>query len=258
VGTLYNTFAVFDKEKSALSKSLEILVLDNREKLFDLEERIGYCFQDRELLQLALIHASYGFEQVEGGLHNETLEFLGDAVLDLTVGYLLFNRFPDMREGKLTRLRAALVNENGLAVMAGKLELGSFLLLGKGEEGSGGREKSSILSCAFEAVLGALFQDGGYDEAMRLVRRLFEPVILEEQEMLLTLDPKSSLQEMLQERHNEGPQYVLEKEEGPAHARSFTVTVRFHDKVLGNGRAGSKKEAEQQAAAEAIHFLEEK
>lgn len=239
-----------------MAKSLENLTLDNKERLQELEKIIGYTFSNRQLLQLSLVHSSFGFEQLEGNSHNETLEFLGDAVLDLTVGHLLFVRFPDMREGKLTRLRAGLVNETGLAGMAKTLDLGSYLLLGKGEDSSGGREKPSILSCAYEALVGALYLDAGYDEAMAFVRRFFEPVIKDEHDILLTLDAKSSLQELLQEKYNEGPTYTLEEEEGPAHARIFTVSVRFRDTVLGNGRASSKKEAEQQAAARAVKELQ--
>ncbi len=204
-----------------------------------------------------MIHSSFAFERMEKGRHNETLEFLGDAVLDLTVGYILFTRFPDMREGKLTRIRAGLVNESGLAEMARAIGLGNYLLLGRGEDASGGREKSSILSCAYEALVGALFMDGGYDRALSFVRQWFEPLIDKRREILLAADAKSALQEQLQEKFNEGPEYVLDKEDGPAHARIFTVSVLFHGRSLGCGRASSKKEAEQIAATAALHNLSE-
>lgn len=232
------------------------LIQDNEEGLHELQERIGYRFRDLRLLQLSLIHSSFAFERLDDGRHNETQEFLGDAVLDLTVGYILFVRFPEMREGKLTRIRSALVNENGLADRAREIELGKHLLLGKGENASNGRDKSSILSCAYEALVGALFLDGGYDQALAFVRRFFEPHIDQHQEQLVSADAKSSLQELLQERFNEGPEYVLVGEEGPAHARLFSIIVTFQSEELGSGKASSKKEAEQQAARAALEYLQ--
>ena len=238
-----------------MGTTLHALIQDNEQSLQMLQQRIDYQFTDLSLLQVALIHSSFAFERLDHGSHNETQEFLGDAVLDLTVGYILFKRFPRMREGKLTRIRSGLVNETGLAEMARGIDLGRYLLLGKGEEVSGGREKSSILSCAYEALVGALFLDGGYEQALLFVERFFSPLIDQRQQELVLSDAKSGLQEVLQERYNEGPQYVLEQEEGPAHAKTFTVSVRFHDRVLGTGRAGSKKEAEQQAAGMALEKL---
>ncbi len=238
-----------------MATTLHTLVQDNGRSLQQLQERIGYQFRDITLLQVALIHSSFAFERLEEGRNNETLEFLGDAVLDLAVGYILFKRFPGMREGKLTRIRSGLVNETGLAERAREIDLGSYLLLGKGEDVSGGREKSSILSCAYEALVGALFLDGGYDKALRLVERFFAPLIDQRQQQLVRSDAKSALQEFLQERYNEGPHYVLDHEEGPAHAKIFSVSVRFRDQVLGRGQAGNKKEAEQQAAGVALDKL---
>lgn len=238
-----------------MGTTLANLIQDNEEGLHELQERIGYRFRDLRLLQLSLIHSSFAFERLDDGRHNETQEFLGDAVLDLTVGYILFTRFPEMREGKLTRIRSALVNEYGLADRAREIELGQHLLLGKGENASHGRDKSSILSCAYEALVGALFLDGGYDEALTFVRRFFEPHIDEHQEQLVSADAKSSLQELLQERFNEGPEYALVDEEGPAHARLFSITVSFQGEELGGGKASSKKEAEQQAARAALDHL---
>jgi len=238
-----------------MTATLDTLMQDNREKLDKLQAGIEYHFKDLRLLQLALVHSSFAFERMKGVCHNETQEFLGDAVLDLTLGYILFTRFPEKREGQLTRIRAALVNESGLAEMARDIGLGEFLVLGHGEEASGGREKPSILACAYEALVGALFLDGGYDEALAFVRRWFETLIERRCEDLLAGDAKSTLQEVLQERHNEGPVYVVDAEEGPAHARIFTVSVQFQGKILGSGRASSKKEAEQKAARGALHNL---
>ena len=241
-----------------MGTTLAALIQDHEEGLHELQERIGYRFRDLRLLQLSLIHSSFAFERLDDGRHNETQEFLGDAVLDLTVGYILFARFPELREGKLTRIRSALVNENGLADRAREIDLGRHLLLGRGENASHGRDKPSILSCAYEALVGALFLDGGYDAALAFVRRFFEPHIESHQELLLSADAKSSLQELLQERFNEGPAYVLVDEEGPAHARLFSVTVRFQDEELGTGKASSKKEAEQLAARAALDVLRQR
>ncbi|NOX80063.1 MAG: ribonuclease III [Deltaproteobacteria bacterium] len=240
-----------------MAMTLDTLIQDNNERLAELQAGIGYSFNNVSLLQQAMVHSSFAFERMKKGRHNETLEFLGDAVLDLTVGYILFTRFPDMREGKLTRIRAGLVNESGLAEMARSIGLGDYLLLGRGEDASGGREKSSILSCAYEALVGALFMDGGYDQALSFVRQWFEPLIDKRREILLAADAKSALQEQLQEKFNEGPEYILDKEDGPAHARVFTVSVLFHGRSLGCGRASSKKEAEQIAATAALHNLSE-
>ncbi len=241
-----------------MAATINTLIQDNSHLLEELQERIGYHFNDVRLLQLALIHSSFAFERMKNGCHNETQEFLGDAVLDLTVGYILFTRFPDMREGKLTRIRAALVNEAGLVKMARQIDLGKYLLLGHGEDASRGREKPSILACAYEALLGALFLDSGYDEALAFVRRWFEPLIDRHHGVLVTADSKSALQELLQEKYNEGPVYVLEDEEGPAHDRTFTVSVLFQGSLLGSGSASSKKEAEQQAAGAALDDLQSK
>lgn len=241
-----------------MGTTLAALIQDHEEGLHELQERIGYRFRDLRLLQLSLIHSSFAFERLDDGRHNETQEFLGDAVLDLTVGYILFARFPELREGKLTRIRSALVNENGLADRAREIDLGRHLLLGRGENASHGRDKPSILSCAYEALVGALFLDGGYNAALAFVRRFFEPHIESHQELLLSADAKSSLQELLQERFNEGPAYVLVDEEGPAHARLFSVTVRFQDEELGTGKASSKKEAEQLAARAALDVLRQR
>lgn len=238
-----------------MGTTLAALIQDNEAGLAQLQERIGYRFRDLHLLQLSLVHSSFAFERLDDGRHNETLEFLGDAVLDLTVGFILFTRFPEMREGKLTRIRSALVNEGGLAERAREIDLGFHLLLGKGESASHGRDKSSILSGAYEALVGAIFLDGGYETALTFVRRFFEPHINRHQERLVSVDAKSALQELLQERYNEGPEYVLVDEEGPAHARLFSIAVQFQGEELGTGMASSKKEAEQQAARVALGHL---
>ncbi len=231
---------------------LDSLVRGNKKKLAELENIIGYRFTDLRLLQRALIHSSFAFEQAVHGGDNERLEFLGDAVLDLVVGYLLMRRYDELREGFLTRLRASLVNEQHLAELALKADLGAFLELGKGEESTNGRQKSRILSCAWEAVAGAIFIDGGYDSVVEVMERFFSPGLEEKRKRLQAADAKSRLQEILQEKHSEAPTYSIEREEGPAHARIFTVSVQFQGEKIGGGVAGSKKEAEQRAAADAL------
>lgn len=231
---------------------IDSLAQKNKQELSLLEQILGYRFTDLRLLQKALIHASFAFEHSFPSQNNETLEFLGDAVLDLVIGHTLFRRFPAMREGDLTKLRAALVNETHLATMARDVELGRFLSLGKGEDSSNGRKKSSILACAYEAVVGAIFEDGGYETVKEFVLRFFVPAFEAKREELLIADAKSRLQELLQEQFNEAPSYRLDMEEGPSHQKLFTVSVIFRESVLGTGSASSKKEAEQRAAASAL------
>jgi ribonuclease III len=238
--------------------TLATLLKRNREQLHAFEEKLGYTFTDKSNLQKSFVHSSYSFEHGKDiKENNETLEFLGDAVLDLSVGYILFTRFPQMKEGELTQLRSALVQESHLAVMARDIDLGDHLLLGKGEDASQGREKPSILSCAFEAVIGAVFLDGGYDAASVVAERHVSPWVDERKKTLTSADSKSRLQEMIQEKHNQGPVYILEKTEGPDHAKIFYVSVQFQEKVLAHGFASNKKEAEQNAAAEAILIFDE-
>lgn len=224
----------------------------NKELLAELEKRIDYRFTDLRLLQKAMIHSSFAFEQAHLGQDNQVFEFIGDAVLDLVIGHLLSKRYPDLKEGELTRFRASLVNESHLADMARTLQLGSYLCLGKGEDSSNGREKASILSCALEALVGAVFEDSDYETSAALVQRLFSESIEQKKEDLLLADAKSRLQELLQEKHNEAPSYRLEEEEGPSHRKRFSVAVLFQGQVLGVGTGSSKKEAEQRAAAAAL------
>lgn len=224
----------------------------NKEMLAELESLIGYRFTDLRLLQKAMIHSSYAFEQGHTGQDNQVFEFIGDAVLDLVIGHLLIRRHPEMKEGELTRFRASLVNESHLAEMARSLGLGTYLCLGKGEDSSNGRDKPSILSCAFEALIGAVFEDSDYETTAALVDRLFSESIEEKQEDLQLGDAKSRLQELLQEKHNEAPTYRLDGAEGPSHRKRFIVSVIFGGRVLGTGAGSSKKVAEQRAAAAAL------
>ncbi len=236
---------------------LDALVIKNREELASFENTLDYRFADLSLLQEAFIHSSYAFEQGSDlRRDNETLEFLGDAVLDLTVGHGLYLRYPEMKEGELTQLRAALVKESHLARMARQIDLGPHLLLGRGEDHSQGRKKNSILSCAFEAVMGAIFLDGGYAAVETVVAKLVTPWFEERRKALEVTDAKSRLQAMLQEIFSEGPTYHLEETSGPDHEKTFRVSVRFRDQVLAQGEAKNKKKAEQQAAAKVVGNFE--
>jgi ribonuclease-3 len=236
---------------------IDSLVRRNKDMLAGLEQQLSYRFTDLRLLQKALIHSSFAFEQAQIGNNNEILDFLGDAVLDLVIGHTLCKRYPEMREGELTRLRSSLVNETHLASMARELDLGGYLCLGKGEDASNGRNKSSILSCAYEAVIGAIFEDSDYKTVETIICSFFVPAMAAKKEELLIADAKSRLQEALQEKFNEAPSYRIDNEEGPSHQKIFTVSVVFRETALGAGTASSKKEAEQKAAAVTLAEIED-
>ena len=240
-----------------MAMDIETLVRRNKDQLALLEQQLSYRFTDLRLLQKAMIHSSFAFEQAQIGNNNEILEFLGDAVLDLVIGHTLCKKFPEMREGELTRFRSSLVNETHLANMARELNLGDYLCLGKGEDASNGRNKSSILSCAYEAMIGALFEDSDYATVEQIINSFFIPAMAAKKEELLMADAKSRLQESLQETFNEAPSYRLDNEEGPSHQKVFTVSVIFRDTPLGTGTASSKKVAEQRAAAATLNELED-
>lgn len=222
----------------------------------ELEQRLGYQFRDRELLVTALTHRSYANEHAdEGCSDNEKLEYLGDAVLDLVVGHLLMKRYPEAREGELSVTRAQAVSEAGLAELAHDLELGRWLLLGKGEDKSGGRFKPSLLSDAFEAVVAAVYLDGGFDAAWRLLERLFA-VRIENVELTGYYDHKTRLQERAQALLKEAPVYQVVAEYGPDHAKVFEIAVFLRGREWARAQAGSKKYAEQLAAASAAFLLD--
>lgn len=237
-------------------KSIEQLTSANIKRLQEIEISLGYGFSDPVLLQKALVHSSFGFEQLDDAQNNETLEFLGDAVLDLIVTDMLFHRFPGIREGELTKIRSGLVRETTLAGIARSISLGDFIMLGKGEEASQGRKKASILASTFEALVGAIFLDRGYKKTLDIVSRHLTPLLPDTKGKILVEDTKSLLQEKLQEHFNRAPTYYPENEKGPDHAKQFTVTVRFDGKVLGTGSGTSKKEAEQRAAAAALETID--
>jgi ribonuclease-3 len=208
-----------------------------------------------ELLERALTHRSFAYEN--GGLPtNERLEFLGDSVLGLIVTDTLFREYPDLPEGQLAKLRAAVVNMRALAEVARGLRLGDYVRLGKGEEGTGGRDKSSILADTLEAVLGAVYLDRGLDQADALVHQLFDPVIARSARLGAGLDWKTSLQELTAAEILGVPEYHVD-ESGPDHQKSFRASVRIGGRTYGEGEGHSKKEAEQQAAEAAWTSISE-
>jgi ribonuclease-3 len=220
-----------------------------------LDRVLGVRFKDASVRQTALTHRSYAFEN-ELGTNNERLEFLGDAVLGIVVTDMAFREFPEMPEGELAKLRAAIVNMGALADVARDLGLGRFILLGKGEEMSGGRDKSSILADALEAMLGAVYLDRGLDAARKLIVRLFRPRMIAYVRGEGERDYKTILQELASADLRSLPEYRL-TERGPDHEKEFTARVLLGGKEWGSGVGRSKKEAEQQAAHEAYVRLTE-
>ncbi|MFC1420418.1 ribonuclease III [Streptacidiphilus cavernicola] len=220
-----------------------------------LEGRLGYTLEPA-LLVRALTHRSYAYEN--GGLPtNERLEFLGDSVLGLVVTDTLYRIHPDLPEGQLAKLRAAVVNSRALAQVARGLELGAFISLGRGEEGTGGRDKSSILADTLEAIIGAVYLDQGLSAADELVHRLFDPLIEESSNLGAGLDWKTSLQELTASVGIGVPEYVV-SESGPDHEKTFIAAARVAGDDYGSGTGRSKKEAEQKAAQNAWHSIREK
>lgn len=219
--------------------------------LSQLEAAIGHEFADRDLLVGALIHSSAREET--NGRDNQTLEFLGDAVLGLAISDVATVTHPHLDEGALTRLRASLVNAASLAEVARSLALGAWLKLGKGEERSGGRDKERILAACYEAVIGAVFRDAGYGAARTMVARHFGDAVATGKP---PSDFKTALQELAQECGAGTPTYRLVQERGPAHDRRFAVEVMLRDRAMAGGTGSSRKEAEQEAARKAIELIE--
>jgi len=220
-----------------------------------LEEKLGYSFQDTSVLEHALTHSSYANESRGRYTSNERLEFLGDSVLGMVVADHLYRTHPDMPEGELTRTRAALVCEESLVEVAQELGLGDYLRLGKGEELCGGRQRPSIQADAVEAVLAAVYLDGGIGSARKIIHRY---ILSRAQKPSGHRDYKTALQELVQRESGQVLTYRLTREEGPDHAKVFWVEVCLNDVVVGSGKGHSKKEAEQMAAKAAIEGLEKK
>ena len=219
----------------------------------DLENKIGYHFKNKDLLSEALTHSSYANERKAQHIkYNERLEFLGDAVLSIVVSDYIFSHCPELPEGELTKLRAATVCEKSLAGFAKQLELGKYPLLGKGEILTGGRERPSIQADAFEAIIAAIYLDGGMEAARNFVLKYIEEAIRQQQSIR---DYKTMLQEVVQRNPGEIIEYVLTGETGPDHDKRFEVEVHLNSNVIGRGIGKSKKKAEQEAAREALELM---
>ena len=222
----------------------------------EIEAKLGYEFKDKELLKTALTHSSYANENKKRNLEcNERLEFLGDAVLGMVVANYLFRGQQKMPEGQMTRLRAELVCEQSLARVAEELQLGSYLLLGKGEEQGGGRKRHSIIADAVEAVIAAVYLDGGYEKASGIIYQfIIEP--MEKGIATLVTDYKTALQEFVQRKSGQVLAYNLVDQSGPDHDKVFTFSVSLNGEVVGTGSGKNKKEAEQAAAGDALRKLQ--
>lgn len=226
------------------------------ERLAGFEKIIDYSFKDKSILSLALTHSSYANEHRLGRFeYNERLEFLGDAVLEFFVSRYIYIKYPELPEGELTKLRASVVCEGSLAKKALDIHLGDYLLLGKGEELTGGRNRESILADAFEAVIGAVVIDGGIESAEKYVMWLMKDVIDSVRNSFMLMDYKTRLQEEIQKFSKEPVSYTIVKETGPDHGKLFEAEVSHLNKVLGVGSGKSKKEAEQNAAKTALEKI---
>ncbi len=225
----------------------------DKEDLVELMEKINIYFSKNELLFKSLTHKSYANEKRQEELRdNERLEFLGDSVLDLVVSEYIFNKYPNHPEGELAKIRSVVVSTTMLAEKAREISLGDYILLGKGEEQSGGRTRDSILADTFEAVVGSIYLDQGFNQARTFILDLLIPNINDVEVGAHIQDYKTLLQELVQKETNQRPSYEVINEEGPDHKKIFTVQVKIENKILGIGKGNSKKEAEQQAAQNAI------
>ena len=235
-------------------------VIPLRNEFAVLERLVGYTFRDPGLLEHALTHTSRANEDVSGGVFdNESLEFLGDAVLGFAIADLLFRRFPSRDEGWKSKMKAALVSTASLARLAERLDLGQHLLLGRGEEKTGGRRKQALLADGYEALIAAIYLDGGVDHVTSFIARQFEGLINEARAPAVSFyDYKSALQERIQSAGNPLPEYVVIGETGPDHYKTFQVQVRVGGKPVADAAGRSKKEAEQEAARLALTRLESK
>jgi ribonuclease III len=230
-------------------------IKDNKFK--QLQENLGFHFKDENLLKQAFTHSSYVNEhRRKFYTDNERLEFLGDAVLELSVSQYLFQKFTAMSEGELTKLRAAIVCEPSLVLFANELNFGKYVLLGKGEEVTGGRERPALLADVFESYVGALYLDQGLQPVVTFLEKVVFPKV-ETGAFSHVMDYKSQLQEMVQQTNNGSLSYEIIEEKGPAHNRTFVSSVRLGNSELGIGNGKSKKEAEQKAAQVAIVHLQE-
>jgi ribonuclease III len=233
---------------------IEASLLPEDKIVADAQKDLGLAFNDAAVLRIALTHSSFAY-QTGSNEFNEKLEFLGDSILGAAITDYIFHNFPEMQEGGLAKLRANLVRAETLADVARGLGLGSFLLIGKGAEQSGGRQNESILADCLEAVIGAVYLDQGYEIARKFVIDIFRQKVAEQGEQKELGDPKTTLQEMTMDRWSMLPIYHIVAQQGPAHRPMFSAAVSIHGQVVGRGAGTSKKKAEQVAAKEALKEL---
>ena len=215
-----------------------------------IEEKLGYKFKDSTLLETALTHSSYANEcSIQS---NERLEFLGDAILGCVVAKVLYKLFPDSSEGELSKLRGAIVSRTNFARYAQELKIDKQILLGKGEENTGGRDRDSNLAGTFEAIMGAIYNDGGYRKSFNVISKLVKSSLKNDD---IFSDYKTKLQEVAQKKFHQIPRYRVVKEEGPPHDKRFHVEVKIASEICGNGIGKNKKQAEQEAAREALNSI---
>lgn len=230
----------------------------NANRFSELRERLGLGCVPADLLELAFTHSSYAREQgLDEPADNQRLEFLGDAVLDLVFAAHLYETYPEMPEGDLTRLKAAVVRKSALASVARELELGQYILLGRGEEATGGRRKASLLADVVEALIGAVFLAGNFEDAREFVLEHFSSLLEDVESRDSLRDHKSALQEILQARSMSPPSYRVVRTEGPPHDRWFTVEACLNGAVIGTGEGPAKRAAEQEAAEDALVTIDD-
>ncbi|MBS7527463.1 ribonuclease III [Fusibacter paucivorans] len=228
------------------------------QSLRDFQEKLGYQFNDIDYLRRALTHSSYANENKKDKIkNNERLEFLGDSVLGLVVSEYLYSHFPNLAEGQLTKVRARIVCESSLGEAAVNLGIGHYMFFGRGEEMTGGRERTSILSDAFEALIAAMYLDGDIDVVRKFVLTHMDSIIIDAIEGKLFIDYKTRLQEVIQIKKGNRIKYEIFKEEGPDHSKEFFTHVKLNDDIIGVGKGRSKKESEQAAAKEGLKYLQD-
>ncbi|HOV30052.1 MAG TPA: ribonuclease III [Candidatus Dojkabacteria bacterium] len=232
--------------------------MKNNNDYKEIEEKLGVTFESKDLLRNALIHRSYTNENKKEQKNNERLEFLGDAVLELIISEYLYNEFPDKPEGELTAIRAATVRTESLAQESRILGIGQYLLMSKGEEKSGGKDKEYLLANLYEAILGAMYLDQGFSVCKKFIHRTLLKKINRIMSEELFVDPKTKVQEIIQSKYRVTPTYKTVKEEGPDHDKHFTVVLNIGKKNFAKGTGSSKQRAQEEAAKEALLLLNKK
>ena len=246
----FTIFLVLEGITGSMLKSIEVIL---ETQIKSIENTIGYCYKDKNNLILAITHSSYAYEKKNEKLcSNERMEFLGDAVLNIAISEYIYSNHSHLSEGEMTKTRASIVCEGSLMNCANSIELGKYILLGRGEETTGGRTRTSVLSDAFEALIGSIYLDGGLAPAKNFIYSIMHEIITNAISGISVIDYKTQLQELAQKSIDQKIQYETLEEKGPDHFKFFIVQVKVADRVLGKGEGRSKKEAEQNAARIAI------